>query len=178
MIILEPRNMHWVGGSKDDEKDLCAHGNIFLEVNGITLVDGKTEDFTVSAAAIFLLRTLETDYIKDSLHENQIFPCCGFYMAVDEHSENAIIPGCFDGVDFDVLHEFGNIRLLFDDKEYIVSEKEWCEAILHFSALIKAFYNSCRPKVVDSNDFKKAGYERFLSEWDRRVKAAKAVYQD
>ena len=177
MIILEPRNMHWICGAVDDEKDLCAHGNIQFEVNGKTLVEENDREFTVSGAAIFLLRTLEADYIKEEMEFNQIFPCCAHTMYVIEQSENVIIDGCSNGIDFNVLHRRGKIIIEFKRKKYRVSQKEWREAVLHFSDMVKAYYDACSPKVVEREEYEIAGYEAFLAEWDRRVKAARAMDQ-
>lgn len=176
MIILEPRNMFWLGGEEGYERDLCAHGNIYFEVNGHTLVDETYEEFTVSAAALFMLRILEKDYIKEDMSYNKIFPHCGHSMFVEE-SGNVLILGCNLGIDFDVLHRRNKVIIVFKDKKYRVSEKEWREAVLHFSDLVKAYYNACPPKIVGGDENEKAGYELFLAEWDRRAKAARAIDQ-
>ena len=175
MIIIEPRKMHWICNAVDDEKDLCAHGAIYFEVNNHTLVDETDGEFTVSAGALFLLRTLEKDYIKEDMSYNEIFPCCGFSMIDDEHSDNVLILGCPFGIDFDVLHRHNKVIIIFKDKKYRVSEKEWRNAILRFSDMVKAYYNICSPKIVGTDKSDIAGYELFLAEWDRRVKAARAM---
>ncbi|MBG0788235.1 MAG: hypothetical protein H0S79_24365 [Anaerolineaceae bacterium] len=178
MIILEPRNMHWIRDIVDDDKDVCAHGNIYFEVNGTTLVDGSSEDFTVSGAALYLLRSLEADYIAEKEVNNQIFPCCAHGMFAFDNEEDVLIIGCSLGTDFDVLHRLGRIVIVFNGKRYRVSEKEWRKAVLHFSDMVKAYYNSCSPKDISEWDEENThAYEVFLAEWDRRVKAARALDQ-
>ena len=74
MIRLEPKEMSWIKGQTDDPTDLCAHGKVHFEINGSILVSESDGNWTVSEAAIYLLRTLESDHTKDSSLFEQVFP--------------------------------------------------------------------------------------------------------
>jgi len=61
MIKLELIDPHWINGHKDDPEDQCSHGNIRFVIDDLVIVEPKGE-WTVSAAALFLLRTVTRDH--------------------------------------------------------------------------------------------------------------------
>ena len=82
MITLMPTRMHWIrDDGTDDPSDLCAHSPVRFEVGDKILVAPDHGDFTVSAAAIYLLRTLERNHTSDAPVGDQLFPCSGFVVA-------------------------------------------------------------------------------------------------
>ena len=70
---------HWINGEADEPGDYCLHG--LAAVIG----DERFEyDCTVSAAALYLLKTLSEDHIMGE--DNQLLPCCGFFLCPDERA--------------------------------------------------------------------------------------------
>ena len=64
-VLLMPARLHWIlDDGKDDPSDLCAHSPVRFEIDGVSLLDPTEGDFTVSAAAIYLLRTLYRDHTQ------------------------------------------------------------------------------------------------------------------
>ena len=58
-VQLIPVGLHWMKGSEDDPSDLCAHGDFEFRIGTDVLSDGAQDrSLTLSAAALFLLRTL------------------------------------------------------------------------------------------------------------------------
>ena len=56
---IEITEMHWLF-KEDINADLCAHGKVKIEIgNEIIAPIEEDEDWTISATALFLLRTLE-----------------------------------------------------------------------------------------------------------------------
>lgn len=167
--------MKWLSDENDGSGDLCAHGIIYFEIDGNILVSEKDEIWTVSASALYLLRTLESDHSNtefEAPYGGQIFPCCGFNMYDIEGEENVVIDGCPNGIDFEITHEEGRVKISFEDKKsFLVPLKEWQRAIIEFSKRVKAFYAASSPKIP-WDDENKAGYEKFIAEWNRRHDAA------
>src|SRR5262249_51982860 len=58
VLILQPLKLRWIQGAADDPKDLCAHGDVEFRIGDDVLLDTNGKDLTVSAAALYLLRTL------------------------------------------------------------------------------------------------------------------------
>ena len=102
MIILEPREISWIKEQADDPNDLCAHGKVYFEIDGDVLVNEHDGTWTVSASALYLLRSLESNHSKNGPDHRQIFPCCGFWMLDIEGEEDVAIWGCPNGIDFDI----------------------------------------------------------------------------
>ena len=77
MIILTPTRLHWIKDDGDDQSDLCAHSPVLFQIEDKILVAPSDGNVTVSAAAIYLLRTLERDHTKGKPVGEQLLPCCG-----------------------------------------------------------------------------------------------------
>ena len=78
-FVLAPTNLHWIDETTDPAKDMCAHGSVRFRIGEDVFAD-ETKDCTVSAAALYLLRTLEEPLAGDPRREEALFPCCGFTM--------------------------------------------------------------------------------------------------
>jgi hypothetical protein len=65
MISLAAHELCWIKGGSDDPEDQCAHGKVALEIDGVSLVRPEDGEWTVSAAALFLLRTLTADHTPE-----------------------------------------------------------------------------------------------------------------
>jgi len=172
MIILMPREMTWIKGQTDDPNDLCAHGKVQFEINGETLVSVHEGEWTVSAAALYLLRTLEKDHTQESPMFEHVIPCCGFSMYDIEGEENVLIIGCPNGIDFEIRHLDNHVEIKRDGKETcVVTNDAWNRAVINFSEAVNQFYKSSSPKTPHDEEATK-GFNKFRAEWQKRHKIA------
>ena len=170
MITLEPTRLHWIkDDGVDDPLDLCAHSPVQFQVGGRTLVDPAHGDVTVSAAAIYLMRSLERDHTSEKPVGERLFPCCGNAL-YDTGDDDVLICGCPNGSDIFVHHHRdGSIRLTTTSGEsFTVLDSEWRDAVKAFSQRVRQFYESSRPKTPTESE--SAGFARMMAEWDRRLK--------
>jgi len=167
---IEIENLEWINGSKDDPEDLCLHGKVVAYIGKVKL----EYDATVSATALYLLKTLTEDHIINT--DNQMLPCCGFFYIPNEELDNVVISGCDNGIDWSVIHDGDNVILELDDgtKESVFIE-DYREAVYDFADKVEAFYKSCSPKVIPKDDFERDGYLAFWNEWHRRRGMIEAI---
>ena len=64
---IKADKFEWIGGAADDPQDLCLHGHVTAQFDDTVLED----DGTVSATALYLLKTLSEDKIM-AHHEIQM----------------------------------------------------------------------------------------------------------
>jgi hypothetical protein len=171
MIELAPTRLHWVkDDGNDDPSDLCAHSPVSLVIDGVPVITPEAGDFTVSAAAIYLLRTLERDHTSDTPVGDQLFPCCGHAM-YDTGSDDVLIVGCPKGLNLFIKHEAGEICLTtVDGTIFRLPMKVWQTAVLDFSSRVKGFYDQSLAKLPGPEDA--AGYQKMRLEWERRVQSS------
>jgi hypothetical protein len=64
----------------DDPEDHCVHGRVLFTINNIEFIKPEDGVWTISASALYLLRTITEDHtIENPVSEiNFLFPCCGF----------------------------------------------------------------------------------------------------
>ena len=168
MITLVPTRLHWVkDDGSDDPLDLCVHSPVHFQIDGQTLVDAADGDFTVSATAIYLLRTLAHDHTEENPVGEHLFPCCG-HAIFDTGDDDVLICGCPNGLDVSVVHNGdGTICLRKASGETnIVTETEWRDAVRAFSDLVRRFYDDSLPKTPPTIDTD--AYAKMMAEWDRR----------
>ena len=170
MITLRPTNLRWVQGVADDPKDLCAHGDVEFAIASDVVLDAVTgKDLTVSAAALYLLRTLSVPHTRDRPVGDHLFPCCGFTMWEVADSPEVIICECPNGVDFEVTHQpdgTGVMVRALNGREWPVSWSEWRTAVFAFADTVSEFYAACSPKEPPPED--EPGLRAFAAEWKRR----------
>lgn len=160
---MEAENLGWINGAKDDPSDLCLHGHAVALIGDCRLA----YDATVSATALYLLKSLTEDHII--YEDNQMLPCCGFFYIPNQSLDNVVISGCPNGIDWTVKHENNCIVLILEDgTEERVSGKEYRDEVFRFADKIEAFYQQCRPKILPEDDFERDGYLAFWNEWHRR----------
>lgn len=168
-MILKPHNLHWL--NEQPETDLCAHGAVTVEISGRLLATPEDGDWCVSAAAIYLLRTLTATHTYDSPVGEQLIPCCGFAMHPQDDSADIFIMGCSSGVDWEVHHEGDRIRLrTYEGEEEILTAEEWRQAVWSFADAVAGFYAASQPKQF-SDDYDAQGFAVFQNEWTRRRSA-------
>jgi len=168
MLTIEPVGLHWMEGSAQ-RADLCAHGGVVLRWGTEVLVDQRGASWTLSAAALYLLRTVERDHTPEAPVGSQLFPCCGHAMFPAPGPEGVWICGCGVGYDFEVRHLDGSVQLSIEGREHDLPEAIWCVAVLAFSDAVEAFYDRSEEKQPSGQEAAE-GLTAFRSEW-RRLRA-------
>jgi hypothetical protein len=165
---LQATNLHWIQGQGDDPHDLCAHSGVEFVVRGRALVAPSDGDWTVSASALYLLRTLTRQHTRDDRVGDHLFPCCGFCMYDIEGQEDVVITGCPSGMDFEVVR-VGDVISLTDagGDNHPILFADWRQAVCAFSDAVQLFYAASAPKKPHDEDDAR-GFEKFLKEWSRR----------
>jgi hypothetical protein len=162
MFKIDVTALHWMEGTSP-ATDLCLHGHTVAAIGDETL----EYDATVSATALYLLKTLKKEH-RMGEGENPMLPCCGFFLIADDTLSSVEIMGCPNGVDFSVLHESGQIVLVTESgKRTVVPTEEYKEAVFAFADKIEAFYRSSAKKVLPDDAFERNGYIAFWNEWKR-----------
>jgi hypothetical protein len=159
---------HWLEGSSP-EQDVCSHGKIKLLIGGESIASGD-EEYGVSESALALLRTLNQNHsIQEPVAERLIFHGCGTMLMM----------GCPIGIDFDVRHEHGHVRIgnvvrydgtsnsdvvKFPEVAVELSEEEYRREVI-------AFANEARKSFAGvtktfSDEFDRQEYEQFWREYD------------
>lgn len=171
MITLQPTRPHWITDDGDDPTDLCAHSAVDFRVGAAVLVSPESGDWNVSAAALFLLRTLSRPHTKADPVCEHLFPCCGHTMVPTETGD-VIVLGCPNGIDVEVIPIGSDVLLRSSDgTEQRVPKEEWRAAVIAFSDAVQRFFEQSLPKEP-GDDFNKSGYECFMAEWTRRRREA------
>ena len=161
---IDVDEFEWIGGVKDDPQDLCLHGRVTVHI-GDTVLENVG---TVSATALYLLKTLTEDKVMD-YNDIQMIPCCGHFLIANEDLTEVQIIGCDIGSDWTTLHEGDNIKIILPSglKE-IVSLADYKKEVFKFADKVEAFYKSCTPKEIPEDVFRRNGYIAFWNEWHRR----------
>ena len=160
-------DLHWIDRKEDDGKDLCLHGNVFVRIGDEIIDNGiDNDDWTVSAGALMMLRSIETNHIVFK-EENHMLPCCGHFMYIDEKTNNIIVLGCPTGIDWTVIHEGNNVKLITESgKETIISNDKYEKIIFNYADKLKKFYDNSLPKIL-SEDYHRECYFKFWEEWNQ-----------
>ena len=174
MLHLRATQLNWINGQADDPTDQCVHGRLELIVDGEAIYRTGDEDITVSAACLYLLRTIDDDHIPElSVAEgNWLFPCCGFSVFPDRGRYKVCCLGCNTGTDVFVKHVGPQVVLTRDGQDIRTSKTEWTAAILELVEQVENFYADCTPKVEIDNDLDREGWGLFWSEWASRKRRA------
>ena len=166
-FTLRLLRLQWLAGTPP-ETDLCAHGQVAVRLGNGVLSD-ETDTWTVSAAALFLLRTLTTDHTAARPVWDQLLPCCGFTMWPDATSGDVLVLGCPRGVDWWVEHHGPHVQLTAPGGEpVLVPFGEYLAQVLAFADQVEAFYQISAPKHVPDDALDAQGYALFWAEWHRR----------
>jgi hypothetical protein len=160
-------SLQWLEGMPAEE-DLCAHGWVAVRL-GDRVVSDAANTWTVSAAALFLLRTLTADHTAARPVGDQLLPCCGFTMWPDATSENTLVVGCPNGADWWVEHRGPQVRLTAPGGGTVPLPFDAYRAhVLAFVDEVEAFYQRSAPKKMPTDAKDAAGYALFWREWHRR----------
>lgn len=104
---IKADNFEWIGGAKDDPQDRCLHGHVTVQFGDTVLEDIGT----VSATALYLLKTLTEDKIV-TRHDIQMIPCCGHFLIANRDLTEVQISGCDNGTDWTTIHEGNSVRFI------------------------------------------------------------------
>ncbi len=163
---IDATNLHWIDGTADYPHDLCLHGDATAYIGN----ERFDYDATVSASALYLLKTLTEDHIIN--HDNQMLPCCGHFFVPDEKLENVVISGCDNGIDWTVKHSGKNVILITEKgRKTKLPLEEYKQEVYKFADKIENYYKICSPKIVPKEEFYRNGYIAFWNEWHRRRNA-------
>ena len=128
----------------------------------------ETGDWCVSAAGLFLLRTLDASHTPEAPVADHLIPCCGHWMYALNDGADVDIGGCNTWIDWEVIHEGANVRLRTSEgEEEIVPLAEWRRTVLEFADAVAAFYAASAPKQP-SDETDAQGFAAFQAEWARR----------
>ncbi len=169
---IEVISINWITPTENNG-DLCAHGHIRVMFDDVVVVDKDSSDgWTLSASALYHLRTLEKEHTKDSQVGEHLVPCCGNGLFAVNDSEDVLIVGCANGVDWEVRHKESMVELTLENGyTSTVSFNEYRKEVLSFVNTVEEFYDNHLPRVFN-DDLDKKGYEQFWKEWHRRVNNA------
>ena len=169
---IDVDSFYWIDSDDANTGDLCLHGHVRVQIGSY-----QSEDYgTVSASALYLLKTLSRNHIPES--EIQLVPCCGHSMfaisslesnpeAEDDYGELCKIWGCPNGLDWTVKHEGDFVRLISDSGQTVcLPFEEYKAEVFAFSNKVKAFYDSSLPRDVSNYDAVDIeGFKAFCAEW-------------
>lgn len=165
MITIEPIGLHWLG-DEVPEIDLCAHGGVVIKTEQGLFLDDTREEWALGPAALFLLRTLDTDHGRESRVADHIFPHCAHAFFVDE-AGNYLTVGCPGGRDLLIQHKGAHVHVAVGDgPSHVVPKNEWTKGVLGFVAKLREFYRLSKPKAPSREDL--AGWQAFWRELDQR----------
>jgi hypothetical protein len=163
---IEINEIHWIS-NEDIKTDLCAHGNIKVII-GDELIAGikEDEDWTISATALFLLRTLERNHTKENQVGEHLIPCCGHFLIFTDDMEELYIGGCQNGIDWEVTHEDKIVKLKTKSEKTTSIDFEYYKSeILNFVDKVEQFYIESGEKTIPEDDFDRNAYLEFWNEW-------------
>lgn len=165
---IEVDSFEWIGGAADEPQDLCLHGHVMVQIGDTVLEDSGT----VSATALYLLKTLSEDKIM-APYDIQMIPCCGHFLMPNKELTEVTISGCGKGTDWSTFHEEDTVRLILPTgQEEVVPLVDYTKEVLRFADKVEQFYQSCSPKEIPEDEFERNGYITFWNEWRRRYKEA------
>lgn len=157
--ILEEKNF-------DNPEDLCAHGHVFVRIGDEVISDEGSLDVTVSATALYLMRTISDNY-KEGDYASQLLPCCGHFIIADDDKDFVNICGCSCGIDWTIIHIDDNTikHISGGEKEATIGIDLHKKLVFEFADQVENFYNKSLPKTIPGTDFEEKGYLTFWKEW-------------
>ncbi len=160
-LNIEPIDLCWIGHDSP-ATDLCAHGGLLVTMGDEVLLDDSSESWSLGAASLFLLRTLDGDHVSPA-DDGPLFPCCAFAFFADESGRYINIGGCPNDRDFDVIHAGDSVVLGLEKRPVTITERQWAQAGLLFSSKVRGFYEASDSKEPSNEDAE--GWRSFLKEW-------------
>lgn len=158
---LQLLTIHWLEGTPPGI-DHCAHGDVYVKIEEEEI----RKECTVSATALYLLRSLKTGF-KPTPISAQLLPCCGFTMWVNRDTGKVDIFGCDAGYNWTIeLTTDGQVKHTTPKgHSSIISFAEYKQQVLAFVDAVEDFYKRSEPRVVATDPMDRKGYEAFWHEW-------------
>ncbi len=173
-FAIQLHSLCWLEG-QDEANDLCAHGRLDVVVGDDALCTPASGEWTLTAAALHLMRTTEVDYAIGDFG-GQLIPCCGFSMIPDENQRRVFAFGCATGIDWSVRHDrmLGVVVLTTNSgREHLVDAAVYRKEIAQLADAVERFYTSSAPKKTRDTAEERAGFLLLWEEWARlRARAA------
>jgi hypothetical protein len=164
MVELKAINLHWLENT-EAERDLCAHGSVYLKLGDKIISEEKPDDWTVSAAAYYLLKTLKGNH--NISEDSDLIPHCGHTMWEIGEEKELYIGGCDIGINWSITHSLNKVIHEIAEGEFIETNfDQWRDEVCKFFDEVMKFYETSSPKIVDDEEDKK-GFELFMKEWKR-----------
>jgi hypothetical protein len=178
-VVLRSDDLHWIDRTSDNPTDQCVHGEVELTVDGTLFVVPEGGDWNLTAAGVFLLRTVTDNNTSSETasESNFLIPCCGFNPWLEGTDRYPLlIQGCNRGVNVFIEHLDHGVMLSSDDgKSVLVSESEWRKAVLGFVSEIDDWYARNPPRAEPDDEFDARGWKALWSEWRSRSAAARSA---
>ena len=174
MVILTLERPHWIHSERpDDGSDQCLHGGSIFTVNGVNICDGRNGDWNVSAASLYLLRTLSQNHTPgdEVCAENFFIPCCGHAVYPQGEGKPCLMIGCNSGKDPAITHRKDNIRIEWNGIQESVPFDEWRKAIIACAEAVFTVYESAVPRQSVKDALEQEGWNVFWQEWHTVKKA-------
>lgn len=164
-------NFAWITGAADDPEDKCLHGHVTVTIGSKTF----EANGTVSATALYLLKSLTEDHIPSD-NELQMVPCCGHFYIASKDLMTVTIIGCDTGLDWTIRHDGRTVLLTaLDGTEEAVPYSDYLYKVCRFADKVEQYYDQCSPKVIRDDEFDRNGSTAFWNEWYRRYNEAELV---
>ena len=160
-LEIRPLKFNWIKHD-EGETDLCAHGLLYLRIGEEILSEEKNGEWTLSAAALYLLRSLGAG-TTDEERDNFIVPCCGIFRIGKGGS--VYLEGCNQGIDWEIMHEGDNVRhRTKNGTEALLSMADYKKIVFAFADEVEEFYKQSKPKDLSrTNDY--LAWELMWHEW-------------
>ncbi len=161
---IDADNFSWITGEADDPQDLCLHGHVTVQIGDTVLEDMGT----VSATALYLLKTLTEDKVMAE-YDIRMIPCCGHFLIANKELTEVEISSCDTGTDWSTIHDGDCVKIVLPSGQTeIIELAEYRDEVLRFVDKVESYYQSCTPKVLPEDEFARNGYIAFWNEWHRR----------
>ena len=93
-----------------------------------------------------------------------MIPCCGVFYASQDKTSVTVV-GCPNGIDFDIIHEGGNIIIRTQEGiTYTVPFEDYKAAVLSYAKQIEDFYHQNPPRQFE-DQIEKDGFTAFCNAW-------------
>ena len=128
-----------------------------------------TSTWTLSAMALHLLRTLESDHQQNNVVGAHLIPCCGHHIDHLENEPDVHVQGCFTGINYWVTHEDGKVSLETEQgTKAVISFEAYKNQVVDFADRVEAFYDQSKPRQFPEDEYDPVAYQKFWREWERR----------
>lgn len=165
-FTIEILDLYWINGEKDNHYDLCLHGDVYVKIGNEIVADKYS--CTVSSTALYLLKSIEDNHIHGVCF-NEMLPCCGNCIIINDIDDDVEIMGCGNFIDWSVIHTSGYVTLVTDKGSKVNIElTQYKKIVFNFADKIEAFYNKCTEKNMPKDEYDYEGYTRFWREWKKR----------